>query len=298
MRRLTSAFVVLAAFEMAATPVRAGHTPTQVPYHGNLELNGSPVDGTEDLTFFVVATPADGLGAALWQETHVAVPVSTGLFSVILGDVVPFPDGLFAQEALYIGVQVGTTVLEGRQRLLPVPYAVETQSIPAGTLMPYAGATAPSGWLLCAGQLLAVATYQHLFDVIGYTYGGSVLNFNLPDLRGRVIVGRDNMGGTSANRVTASQADILGDSAGRESTTDIPAHTHSTPEHRHGILSACSSTSCGDGYDGFTRGNQNLDSSAFQTLPDSGGGTSGSTGAASTVNTMPPYMTANYMIKI
>lgn len=73
---------------------------------------------------------------------------------------------------------------------------------PAGAVISYAGSSAPTGWLLCAGQSLLTASYAALFSAIGYTYGGSGANFNLPDLRGRAVAGKDNMGGTAANRLT------------------------------------------------------------------------------------------------
>jgi len=60
-----------------------------------------------------------------------------------------------------------------------------------GLVLPYAAATAPSGWLLCQGQVANRTTYKRLYDVIGTNYGigdGSS-TFNLPDLRGRVPVG-------------------------------------------------------------------------------------------------------------
>lgn len=66
---------------------------------------------------------------------------------------------------------------------------------PPGTIIDYAGTSAPTGWLLCFGQSVAVATYQALFNAIGYTYGGSGANFTIPDLRGRVLAGEENMGG-------------------------------------------------------------------------------------------------------
>jgi microcystin-dependent protein len=104
--------------------------------------------------------------------------------------------------------------------------------------MPYAGNTAPSGWLMCGGQLVSRATYAALFAIIGTTYGsgdGST-TFALPDLRGRVVAGRDNMGGNgSANRLTDKagglNGDILGDAGGSEVHTlvvdELPKHSHS-----------------------------------------------------------------------
>ena len=73
--------------------------------------------------------------------------------------------------------------------------------MPAGMLFPFAGASAPTGYLLCHGQAVSRTTYADLFTAIGTTYGtgdGSS-TFNLPDLRGRVIAGQDDMGGSSAN---------------------------------------------------------------------------------------------------
>ena len=65
--------------------------------------------------------------------------------------------------------------------------------MPTGMVVPYAGAAAPDGWLLCQGQAVSRTTYAQLFSVIGTTYGsgdGST-TFNLPDMRGRVAVGSD-----------------------------------------------------------------------------------------------------------
>lgn len=77
-------------------------------------------------------------------------------------------------------------------------------SFPVGTVLSFAGSTAPTDWLLCAGQAVSRTTFAALFAVVGTTYGagdGST-TFNVPDLRGRVAAGKDDMGGTAANRLT------------------------------------------------------------------------------------------------
>lgn len=89
-------------------------------------------------------------------------------------------------------------------------------SLPAGMLAPFAGASAPSGWLLCGGQAVSRTTFAALFAVIGTAYGagdGST-TFNLPDLRGRVAAGKDDMGGSAANRLTNAGAGITGTTLG------------------------------------------------------------------------------------
>lgn len=57
--------------------------------------------------------------------------------------------------------------------------------VPPGTVLPYAGPTAPAGYLVCNGDAVSTSNVG-LFNAIGYTYGGSGGTFNLPDLRGRV----------------------------------------------------------------------------------------------------------------
>ena len=106
-------------------------------------------------------------------------------------------------------------------------------TVPSGIIMPFAGTTAPSSYLMCFGQAVSRTTYSALFAAIGTTYGsgdGST-TFNLPDLRGRVIAGQDDMGGTSANRLTSPiNGDTLGAAGGSEShtltTNEMPSHTH------------------------------------------------------------------------
>jgi microcystin-dependent protein len=63
--------------------------------------------------------------------------------------------------------------------------------IPTGAVFPFAGITAPEGFLFCDGSAVSRTTYAKLLGVIGETYGsgdGST-TFNLPDYRETVLVG-------------------------------------------------------------------------------------------------------------
>lgn len=125
------------------------------------------------------------------------------------------------------GVQVGTFGSTGY---------VGLGGTPIGGLFDYAGSTAPTGWLLCYGQAISRTTYAALFAVLSTTFGvgdGST-TFNLPDCRGRVAAGKDDMGGSSANRLTNQSdglnGDTLGATGGTEThtltTAQLAAHTH------------------------------------------------------------------------
>lgn len=90
--------------------------------------------------------------------------------------------------------------------------------MPVGCVIPFAGAAAPTGWLLCQGQAISRTTYAQLFSVIGTTYGSGdgKTTFNLPDMRGRVAVGSD------ANSPGAQ----CGETAHKLGISEIPSHSH------------------------------------------------------------------------
>jgi microcystin-dependent protein len=119
--------------------------------------------------------------------------------------------------------------------------AADAAYLPAGAVIPFAGTVSPSGWLLCYGQAVSRATYGSLFAAVGTTYGtgdGST-TFNVPDLRGRAVAGKDDMGGSAAARLTNSgtgnpgvNGSVLGAAGGADrhqlTLAQIPAHTHAS----------------------------------------------------------------------
>lgn len=108
--------------------------------------------------------------------------------------------------------------------------------IPVGGMMDYGGATAPTGWLLCDGSAVSRTAYAALFTAIGTSYGAGngTTTFNIPDRRGRGSVGKDNMGGSAAGRVTTAGSGIdgavVGASGGAQNKTlgltEMPTHSH------------------------------------------------------------------------
>jgi microcystin-dependent protein len=172
--------------------------------------------------------------------------------------------------------------------------------IPLGTVRAFTGTTAPNGHLFCYGQAISRTTYADLFAITSDTYGvgdGST-TFNVPDLRGRVIAGQDDMGGSSANRLTgvtgSVNGDTLGGTGGAETHTltsaQLAAHTHSVPALT--VPTSTGSGLVGDG--GFVLEVQEDTPSSVLT----GTGTSGSTGSDSAHNNVQPTLILNYILKV
>jgi microcystin-dependent protein len=86
-----------------------------------------------------------------------------------------------------------------------------------GEIRMFAGNFAPAGWALCAGQLMAIAENETLFQLIGTTYGGDGQEtFALPDLQGRVPLHQGQGPGILQNYLIAEKA-------GQETVTLQPA---------------------------------------------------------------------------
>ena len=70
--------------------------------------------------------------------------------------------------------------------------AATSFDMPSGSIIVYAGSSAPTGWLFCDGSAISRSTYATLFGIISTSYGvgdGSS-TFNLPDIRGRLSQGK------------------------------------------------------------------------------------------------------------
>ena len=140
---------------------------------------------------------------------------------------------------IYDGTIQSIDIADGAITLNKLASDAQGLAVPTGTIMPYAGQNVPNNFLFCHGQSVSRTTYADLFAVLGLTYGADdSVTFKVPDLRGRVIAGQDDMGGVSANRLTSPlDGDILGASGGSESHTlavnELPAHTHDVYHRLH-----------------------------------------------------------------
>jgi microcystin-dependent protein len=163
---------------------------------------------------------------------------------------------------------------------------------PPAAIVPYAGLTAPTGWLLCDGSTVSQTTFANLYAVVGTTYntgGEPGGDFRLPDLRGRIPLGLDNMGGASAGVVTDAQADILGGTLGAEDHTLV---TGELPLHSHQYDDQYIAVSTGGAEVGPSVTN------ATSTFVEETGRTTTSTGGGGAHANVQPVIAMNYIIKI
>lgn len=106
-----------------------------------------------------------------------------------------------------------------------------------GMIVAYTGSSEPDWCLFPYGQTVSTTTYSRLYALIGTTYntgGEAVGSFRLPDLRGRSVFGKDNMGGSTASRVTNAVSGITGTTLGAAGGDErLHAHTHTQAAHTH-----------------------------------------------------------------
>jgi len=82
------------------------------------------------------------------------------------------------------------------------------------------------GWLKCDGRALDKVTFNLLFQVIGYQFGGSGNNFNLPDLQGRVM-GNTGFVRDEDNRTrTFAPGESVGELGHKLIQSEMPSHNH------------------------------------------------------------------------
>lgn len=216
-------------------------------------------------------------------------------------------------------------IADGTIVLADLAAALQEFLVPIGSINAWSTNTAPTGWQLCDGTAVSRTTYAALFAVIGETYGagdGST-TFNLPNLKGRVIVGRDS---------SQTEFDTLAETGGAKTVTlsssEIPSHTH-TISHDHGthshsaslVIDAAGShnhtltvtsggltAASGTAAVGITNESLNTTGTAgthnhSSTLTIAAStsiaftGNSGPTGGGGAHNNLQPYIVLNYIIK-
>ncbi len=158
--------------------------------------------------------------------------------------------------------------------------------IPLGTIVPFAGESPPTGWLICDGRSLKVIDNRVLFDVIGNSFGGESGSFQIPDLRGRVAIGK----GTGRNLSHRSLGKTLGEERHRLTTREMPNHDHGW-ENQSGLYpgSMAEAKSVGFQKTGYAYDPSNFSSEHYSPVSAEGEG--------QPHNNMQPSLVVNFIIK-
>ena len=97
-----------------------------------------------------------------------------------------------SQNTAYTGAPAGTytninMTIDANGKISSISSGSAPSTVLTGTIIAYAGASVPVGYLKCDSTPLSTATYPALFGVLGYTYGGTGGTFYAPDLLNKFI---------------------------------------------------------------------------------------------------------------
>lgn len=126
MRRNIFRLVVVAGVWWFWVPLVPAQVPPMIRYQGTLvDANNVPLEGAHTLTFRLYEAATEG--GAVWSETQTGVPVSRGVFSIMLGQATALT--LSFDKDYWLSTQVGADAeMSPRQRLTSVPYAYRAES--------------------------------------------------------------------------------------------------------------------------------------------------------------------------
>jgi microcystin-dependent protein len=184
-----------------------------------------------------IALLPNGTAVAI-QPGTIAIPAnSTGFVYINASGQIAYstsyPSPAKVLGAVISGANSITQLTDLREQIIDVvapTFFSESQQIPPGGEMSYAGASLPSGWLWEDGSAYEPSQYPALFAAIGYMYGQDVTRFKVPDRRGRMPVGAGQGTGLT-NRPLASTG---GTEAEQLTIAQIPRHNHGVSEDAHG----------------------------------------------------------------
>lgn len=108
--------------------------------------------------------------------------------------------------------------------------------VPVGTILPYTGASAPGGYLICDGSEVLRSDFPDLdalWSVQGYPYGAGngTTTMNLPFASARSLM----FAGVAPGLTTRSNGQTFGAETHSLTASENGTHTHAQNAHNHGV---------------------------------------------------------------
>lgn len=327
--KMKNSFLSVCAICFMALSIVTTQAQTSVPnnmtYQGRLtDANGVALPDGNGYEVEIRLWNSATAGTLLWGTRYSGVPLKNGAFNLILGSGGTAISGAvttdlktaFNTVPVHFGITVtknpageaiaGPAEILPRQQVFSSPFAFRADKAedsarlggqpaayysPTGSIIAFAGQTAPAGWLLCDGRTLTAAAYPALSAVLGTSFGANGAGtFKLPDLRGRFPLGTN-----PAPLPDVPTIRPLAQAGGEEShvltTSEMPAHSHEQKFSTELAQNYTGAYVAGGNYSSGPRVMRRDDFNSQSALPiaEAGGGAAH--------NNMPPFVVLNFIIK-
>jgi microcystin-dependent protein len=177
--------------------------------------------------------------------------------------------------------------------------APSSSNTPAGIVLPYAGSSAPAGYLFADGSDISRTTYATLFGAIGVVFGpgdGST-TFTLPNLNGRAPIGTGTYTDPVSGSITRSLGEVLGAEKHVLTEAELASHTHGITDPGHTHPQGYAAGGSGFNATPAVNGDNGFNQAATRTASSVTGVIAQSTGGNTAHNNMQPSLGLNYIIK-
>jgi microcystin-dependent protein len=222
-------------------PQTKSQAPQAIPYQAAARTSFGTVLTNKPIGLRFSVRDLSATGTIVYRETQNATTNMVGMFLVNIGQGTSvsgtFHNINWSSGSKFLQVEIDTAggnsnyIDLGTQQLLSVPYALSTgNGVPVGTVVAFMGNTPPPGWLICDGAAISRTNYSALFGTMGTASGsgdGST-TFNLPDLRGMFLRGRDGTAGNDPDKLarTGVNGGNTGNAIGSLQPSGFALHQH------------------------------------------------------------------------
>lgn len=211
-----------------------------------VDMNGTPIAGTASAPLYFDSNGVDSSSSACPGGNQNAQCKFQAVGYMIRDNASGDPGNVIFVRKLE---QTKHTIKTGSTPLPPVYLQVDVgtkwkstagNGLPVGSIVPFAGASIPDGYLRADGAMVSAATYPQLCAVLGTTWGGAC---KLPDLSNRFLRGASSAGGVPAVTNLQSPSIPLIQAVGTFANSDAGGHQHTAT----GTFASANLTGTGSG---------------------------------------------------